>query len=407
MNISTKLARRITINSQFLDGKAKFPKGKEGVADLIEQLGYIQIDTLAVIQRAHHHTLWTRIPNYSLDYLDELQVKDRRIFEYWGHALSYLPMCDYKYYLPRMKQFYDPYGKWEKERLEKYGHLLKPVLNRVRKEGSLSNRDFSKLNKRTPEYGERPNPEAAALEMLFWRGEVMITERRNFHRVYDLTERVLPKGIDTSFPNDEDLGQFLVRRALSSYGIATEKEIRDHIHAAGKEIIADALRNLTEAGEVNQVTVEKRKTIYYALAENISSLSKLKKKKPQLHLLSPFDNLIIQRGRIEELFGFEYALECYVTPSKRVHGYFVLPILWGEEFIGRFDPKADRKAKTLIINNLKFEEGFTSFDDVIPAFAIKLREMAEFNGCEKIRIEKTTPSKIKAKIVKRVKQEME
>ena len=117
--ISLELARKMVLNAQLLDGKTRLLKGKEGIAQTIEKLCYVQIDTLAVINRAHHHTLWTRRPDYDEKMLYELQTKDRRIFEYWGHALSYLPMSDYRFYLHRMRSFYDPYGKWERERLVK------------------------------------------------------------------------------------------------------------------------------------------------------------------------------------------------------------------------------------------------------------------------------------------------
>ncbi len=135
--VSLKQARKMILNAQLLDGGARLPKGKEGVAQTVEKLGYVQIDTISVIERAHHHTLWSRRADYDPQMLYDLQAKDRRIFEYWGHAASYLPMSDYRYYLPRMQAYHDPKGKWEKERLEKYGHWIKPVLKRVLKEGRL------------------------------------------------------------------------------------------------------------------------------------------------------------------------------------------------------------------------------------------------------------------------------
>jgi uncharacterized protein YcaQ len=124
IKISLQQARRIAINAQLLDGKAKPPRGKEGAAQVIENLGYIQIDTLTVIERAHHHTLWTRIQDYKTEMLDELLSRDRRVFEYWGHARSYLPMTDYRYYLPRMKRLDDPYLKWVSARKAPWGRAI-------------------------------------------------------------------------------------------------------------------------------------------------------------------------------------------------------------------------------------------------------------------------------------------
>jgi uncharacterized protein YcaQ len=127
---------------------------------------------------------------------------------------------------------------------------------------------------------------------------------------------------------------------------------------------------------------------------------KLKNTAPRVHLLSPFDNFIIQRDRIKQLFGFDYALECYVTPKKRNFGYFAVPILWGEQFIGKLDPKADRKNRTLLIQNLEFEKEFTDFDRFLPQFAKKLNDFAKFNQCEKVSLNKVSPGKLKKEIKK-------
>ncbi|MHC4757612.1 MAG: DNA glycosylase AlkZ-like family protein [Planctomycetota bacterium] len=125
--VSLKQARRMVLNAQLLDGPVKLSKGKEGAAQTVEKLGYVQIDTISVIERAHHHTLWSRRADYDPQMLHDLQAKDRRIFEYWGHAASYLPISDYRYYLPRMKAYHDPKGKYEKERLEKSGYWIVKV----------------------------------------------------------------------------------------------------------------------------------------------------------------------------------------------------------------------------------------------------------------------------------------
>lgn len=405
IELSNQQARRIAINAQLLDGGAKLFKGKEGAAQIIERLAYIQIDTLTVVERAHHHTLRTRIPNYKPEMLDELLSKDRRIFEYWGHARSYLPMTDYRYYLPRMRRLDDPYLKWEKARLAKYGPYLKKVLKRIRDEGPLGPSDFPAVTGSKKPWSGGRDPNTSAMELLHLQGDLMITERRNFERVFDLTERVLPNNIDTSIPDDDELGRFFVRRALSAYGIATEKEIRDHIHAVKKEPLKKAINELVESEEVISLTIESApKSVYYALKKQLESGLKLKKTSPRVHLLSPFDNFIIQRDRIKELFGFDYALECYVTPKKRKFGFFAVPILWGEQFAGKLDPKADRKNKTLLIQNLEFEKDFTDFDRFLPKFARKLHDFAKFNQCDQISLNKVSPEKVKKEVERALKR---
>ena len=138
----------------------------------------------------------------------------------------------------------------------------------------------------------------------------------------------------------------------------------------------------------------------YALKKQFESGMKLKKTAPRVHLLSPFDNFIIQRDRLKRLFGFDYALECYVTPKRRKFGYFAIPILWGEQFAGKLDPKADRKNKTLLIQNLAFEEGFDDFDHFLPEFAKKLYDFAGFNECEAISLNKVLPAKVKKEVAR-------
>ncbi|MFQ5641551.1 MAG: winged helix-turn-helix domain-containing protein [bacterium] len=407
-NISLQFARRLTLHTQLLDGKTKLPQGKEGVAQAIEKLGYVQIDPLAVIERAHHHTLWTRQPDYERETLHELQAQDRRVFEYWTHALAYLPMSDYRYCLPRMQNFHNSNPtRWVEYYLENYGPLMQPVLERIRQEGPLSSKDFESPPQEKQSTGwSLPKEAKGALELLFWKGDLMVSERRNNQKIYDLTERVLPDDIDTRYPDDDELGQFLVRRALTACGLAQEREIQlfmqpesprdSHIGATSKGVISKSLSDLVEAGEVFQVEIEEiANTGYYALADVIKSAAKLKTPPPQVHLLSPFDSFIIQRERIKQLFGFDYTLEAYLTPAKRRYGYYVLPILWSDNFVGRLDPKADRKKKALQIRNLVFEPEFKAFEDFLTLLAEKLHALARFNRCTKIELEKVLPAKIK------------
>jgi hypothetical protein len=395
VKISLSSARKLALTGQLFYDQVELPRGKEGVAQTVEELGYVQIDTIAVVQRAHHHTLWTRRADYEPQMLHELQAVDRRVFEYWGHAASYLPMSDYRYYLPRMRSYNEPKNRWEQDRLEKHGHLMGPVLERIRHEGPLASKDF-----KPPPGTQRGQwwdwkPAKIALELLFWRGDLMITERRNFQRIYDLTERVLPLDVDTRFPDDDELGKFHVRRALSAYGVAREREVQDHIRAASRAVVSKSLADLVDAGEVMRVEVEGDEGAdYYALAEMLETPGRHQQNPTRVVLLSPFDNLIIQRKRLERLFGFDYRLECYVPAAKRKYGYFALPILWGEKLVGRLDPKADRKSKTFIVRGLFFEPGFADFDAFLPLFADSLSAFARFNQCERVMVENVSPVEI-------------
>jgi uncharacterized protein len=388
MKISIGTARKLILQCQCLDGKQTFAKGKEGIAQTIEHIGYVQIDTIAVIQRAHHHVIWTRRPDYASDMLDQFQAVDRRLLDYWTHAASYVPFRDYRYYLPRMKAVGRSEGTRQFRR--ENAKLFKEVLHRIRHEGALGSADFKTTKKAGSWWGWKPAKRV--LDSLFHSGELMTTARRNFQRLYDLSERVIPAGIDTSEPTPDDFHRFVVRQALATRGILPRDQIRwsyRQFPAAGQ-----FLRELVDAGEAAAVEVEGMDDTFYALSENLDKLPRGRRKK--LHILSPFDNLVIDRRRLLQLFGFDYSIECYLPAAKRRYGYFCLPILWGTDFAGRLDPKADRKSRTFIVRKLTLEPDFDICDSFLPALAEKLQSFAAFNGCEQIAVEATEPRKIKA-----------
>ncbi len=397
--IPLKLAKRMALRSLLLDGRTKVRAGKGGVAEVVGRLGYVQIDTISVIERAHHHVLWTRMPGFRPEHLRRALAKERTVFEYWGHAASYLPMKDYRFYLPMMKSFYDPKNSWFRGWGDKYGGLLEPVKKRIKEEGPLAARDFEHPAGRKGPWWDW-KPAKAALELLFWRGELMIRERRGFERIYDLTERVLPPGTDTRMPTDEELGRFVVRRALGALGVANVREIRDYIRIGDRCIVARALDEMQAAGEIVRLVVEGWKGPAYAFPAALEEGSRLRAGTPRVRLLSPFDNLAIFRPRLKERFGFDYAFECYVPKHKRNHGYFVLPILFGENLVGRLDPKADRADRKLIVRNLVIEPQFASAEGLVPELSRALQDFAHFNGCDEFVLENVRPGSLLSQLRK-------
>lgn len=387
--ITLQQARRLALDGQGLDRPWRLPKGKEGAARLVERLGYVQIDTLAVVERAHHHVLWTRQPTYAPVLLEELLATDRRVFEYWTHAASYVPMADYRFYLRTMQQARDwPRGAtWRRDN----PRIVDQVLERIRREGGLRAADFADPRAQRGTWWDW-KPAKRALEVLFNCGELMVSARPNFQRVYDLPERVLPDGLDTSLPDEEEQGRFVVRRALDKYGVATAEQIRSRQPCAN--LVPAALEQMADAGRITAVQIEDLKGPHYVLTEHLNK--RRHKAPPSLHLLSPFDNLIIDRQHTEALFDFHYRIECYTPAAKRRYGYFTLPMLWGDRLIGRLDPKADRKSSVFHVRALHFEEDFADFDAVLPLLADKLRAFATFCGCDRVEVEKSQPAKAKA-----------
>jgi uncharacterized protein YcaQ len=382
-------ARRLALRAQLLDGPGRPPAGKEGAARVVEHLGYVQIDTLAVVERAHHHTLWARCRGYEAAMLAELHGRDRRVFEYWGHAASYLPLSDYRYYIPKMRAF--PWGSaWMARLLERHRDVMEKVLARVEREGPLRAADFKAPPGRKSEGWWDWKPAKVALELLMSQGRLMVAERQNFQRVYDLTERVLPAGVDTSVPDDDELGRFAVRRALGANAVMTRREIYGHIADLGRAAIDAALAALTAEGEVVPVAIKGLADAEYFVSRE--ALAWRPGTRRRLHILSPFDNAVIQRDRVKGLFGVDYALECYVPAARRRFGYFALPVLWGDDFAAQLDAKAERKAGRLVVKNVALTEGFKTSAEFLDALAAKLVDFARFNGCEGVAVERSRPA---------------
>jgi len=390
-----KLSRRQAIGlhwkKQLLTGPGPV-SGKAGVRSAVERLGYVQIDTISVIERSHHVVLFTRCPDYQARYLDELLWPDQTVFEYWAHAASFIPMTDYRYYLPAIRRKPKP-NSWFEKWSRGNQIVIKKVRRRIERDGPLTAADFpdDPKRKRGPWWDWKP--EKAALEFLFWRGELMIRERRKFQRVYDLTESVLPAGRDVTLPDEKEEKEFFIRRALGSLGAATIQDINRYIVISGR--LNDRLGAMVKNGSAVMVEVEGSDRPHFILPEDLENKKmSVPPEDPVAVFLSPFDNSIILRERTERLFEFPYALECYVPPGKRKYGYFCLPILWQGDLVGRIDPKADRKKRRFIVNNLHLEKKGLDLTLFVPAFTRALKKFAGFHDCLEIQFAKRVPSKI-------------
>lgn len=342
----------------------------------IKHLGYVQIDSISVIQRAHHHVLWSRNPNYHPQEINAL-FQQRAIFEHWGHAASYLPLEDYRYYLPRMKHFLKR-STWGQKRMKEHGHLLPSILNEIRDKGPLKAKDFKQPPRKNKGWWDW-KPAKIALELLYWQGELMVCQRDKFQKVYDLKERFLPSDLNTESPTDKELAEFCVHRALKAHGIMSEKEILKHLPLAPKAEVQKTLSRWVRSQRVGSYHIEGLEEIYYGYAEPL--LSPLPNKAV---LLSPFDNGVIQRQRLIDLFGFTYIFEAYVPAAKRQYGYFTLPILWKDQFVGRTDLKADRKTQVLKVQSLFLEPTCPTASHTVIRDAFL--EMMRFCECQKLAV---------------------
>lgn len=382
--------RFLTLESQGLTKPYPFGKGKDAVLKTVEHLGYLQIDTLSIVERAHHHTLWTRIPDYQTAYLDEL-VEERKIFEYWFHAASYLPMKDFRFVLPQMlnvKQSETHYYNADPK-------VMKYVLDTIRAEGPKKARDFENETKRAGSWWSW-KPTKIALERLFLQGDLMISRRNGMQKTYDLTENVLPKSINTTLPTDLEFAEYLVKTYLNAYGFTTVKQIT---HLKTGELIRrnvdKVLKSMLQARTIQLINIENRPPVF--VYKDLLEKS-LNRTASSIRLLSPFDNSIIHRDRVKQFFDFDYKIECYTPKEKRQFGYFCLPILFGDTFIGRVDCKAHRKEKEFELIHLHIENTKIDIELWINPFLELVKNFATFNNCENLKLTKVSPIKLTDKI---------
>lgn len=379
--LSPKQARLLILESQGLL-QNNFGKGKKAVLAAIQHLRYVQIDTLAVVARAHHHTLWNRLPDYKEYFLSDLLEKDKTIFEYWSHAASYLPMSNYRFSLPRKKAYAEGKSHWfgQDKKMKKY------VFDKIKSEGPLQSKDFE-FKRNDPGRWYEWKPAKKALEQLFMEGKLMVAKRQGFQKVYDLTERVLPSNIDTSFPSSQEYAEHLIHMAIQSHGIVNANEVT-YLQSGLKGPVDKMLKKFLQSGQLIEVMIDGlKKVIFITTPEKINDMGKLKSTNA-VHILSPFDNVAIQRKRLQTIFNFDYVIECYLPEDKRKYGYFTLPVLYNDRFIARLDPKADRIGKTFYVKSIHFEKGFQPDDSFNKLLASNLKDFATFNACSKIVIEK-------------------
>ncbi|MBK6876367.1 MAG: YcaQ family DNA glycosylase [Ignavibacteria bacterium] len=366
-------ARTLAIERQFPSESSV----KKSLLAIIERLGYVQIDTISIVERSHHHILWSRFPAYNQAMLDKMLEKDRSIFEYWSHAASYLPMKDYRFSLPRKISYTTRHKDWRSSNKK----LIRLILDRIRAEGPLSSREFD--GKSTGASGWwNHKPAKAALEFLFHSGDLMVSARKNFAKLYDLPERVLPSSVITDIPGRTDFFKHLITRCIDAQGIVSDLEIL-HLQGKSDKDYLNAVKELEEDGRIVSVSVEGLDNLLFRTRE--SFLEKIRSKSlVTTRILSPFDNTVIHRARLKRLFGFSYTLECYLPEEKRKFGYFCLPVLRGNGFIGMLDCKAHRKGGVLEV--ISAHPVGMHRNKFIEFAKDSLHELAQFADCETVKI---------------------
>jgi len=394
VSMSLTEVRAIALRSQRLaEDLSPFGLGKAAVLKAIQHLGYIQVDPINVLQRAYHHVLWSRVPNYHPDMLHELQDPDAAVFEYWNHAASYLPMTDYRFSMPLMRKYRGEFH-WSDDSPE-LRKSMRRLLTMIRKQGPLMLSEVESTGAVNGwSAGKTSKIERRALHELWMRGDIMIRSRQGVQKIFDLPARVLPAGMDVKMPSRSEAAEYHVRRALRALGIAAPQELH-YLQDAGQASAArEALSALIKRGEAVETRVaDLPKLRLFALRDALELNTPVENN--IVRFLSPFDNLTIQRKRLNWLFDFDYVVEIYVPMGKRKYGYFVLPILWGDRLIGRMDAKANRVGRQLVIHNLVFEPTFQDFEAVKSAFGSALNDFTRFQECDQWKISQVEPKAFK------------
>ncbi|MET0687325.1 MAG: crosslink repair DNA glycosylase YcaQ family protein [Solirubrobacteraceae bacterium] len=354
-SLSLAQARRVALAAQgFADPQPAGAPSGWAVRRLFDRVGLVQIDSVNVLSRAHYLPLFSRVGPYDRELMDRgAHYAPRKLFEYWGHEASLIPVGLQPLLRWRMERAHDDAWGGMRRVQEERPELVADVLDEVRERGPIaaSELEAEERPKRTGPWWDWSDVKRA-IEFLFWSGQVTSARRRGFERLYDVPERVLPaEVIATPTPSVEEAQRGLVRVAARSMGVASERDLRDYFRlptAEAKERIAE----LVEAGELLPVTVEGWRNHAY-----LDPGARFPRRVDACAVLGPFDSLIWERDRVERLFGFRYRIEIYVPAEKRVHGYYVLPFLLGERLVARADLKADRQAGVLRVQAAHAEEG--------------------------------------------------
>ena len=338
-------ARRIWLHAQRLDQPTPFGDGPAATRAAVEHLGYVQIDTIHVIERCHHHILFTRIPGYRREHLHQAQTIDKAVFEYWTHALAYLPTTDFPFYVRDMKQHWHRRSAWFGVVTEEE---VRRVLSRIRRRGALTIRDINDdvLTEKEHEWASR-KPSKRALQLAFYRGQVTISRRTGMLKTYELLNRHFGWRRRPRAATEREVQNYMLDRALRSQGVVSVDSVC-YLVPGRKPAIRRLIQTRVRRGELVPVQLDgagpQEHWVHEEALEPLPAAENL-----LVHILSPFDPLVSQRKRLKLFFGYEHRFEAYVPKPKRVFGYFALPVLVGDRIVAAIDLKADRERGKLLL----------------------------------------------------------
>jgi uncharacterized protein YcaQ len=345
IRLTSSQARRIWLQAQRLDSRTPFGSGPEATPAAVAHLGYVQIDTIHVIERCHHHILYTRIPDYQRDHLRQAQSVDKTVFEYWTHALAYVPTADMRFFVRDMKRYWRRRSVWFSA---VKANDVRRVLSRIRKHGALTIRDINDdvLVEKDHEWASR-KPSKRALQLAFFKGLVTVSQRAGMLKTYELMNRHFGWSRLPPAASERETADYLLDRALRSQGLVSVDSVC-YLDAPRKPSVRRLIEARVRRGELVPVDLPgAQKWPHWARPETLETLPA--DSTELVHVLSPFDPLINQRKRVQLFFDYEHRFEAYVPRHKRVFGYFVCPVLVGDQVVAALDLKTDRERQKLLI----------------------------------------------------------
>jgi uncharacterized protein len=391
VEFSVETARELLLAAQGL-GSVPERATKDDVRGIIRRMGVLQIDSISVVARSPYLVLWSRLGSYEPRWLDEL-LAEGALFEYWSHAACFIPIEDYGLYRRLMIEGGEKTRSWMQAHHEEIEH----VLERVSENGPVRAAEFARTDGKAGGWWEW-KPEKRALEHLFAAGELMISRRENFHRVYDLRERVLAKALpdweDALAPNEQEVRRALALKTVRALGVALARWVPDYFRTP-KKGVSGLLEELADEGSLLRARIEDEPAYLHpdnaGLAEEILSGGL---RSSVTTLLSPFDPVVWDRARALELFGFEYKIEVYTPAARRRYGYYSLPILHSGSLVGRLDAKAHRKQGTFEVKAIHLEPDTLVNDDLVSGLACALRDCAGWHGTPEVLVRRSDPSEL-------------
>jgi len=413
--ISKQTFRRFILGQQGLWPGRRF-KNMIGAESALRQMEALQLDPLNMVARSQDIAMYGRVLNYKPGHLYKMAYQQRKAFDYGGWLMMY-PMSEFPYWQLHMKRR-EAYGLNYESFKHPPADLIKFVLGELRERGPLGNRDFEGAKVKAWSYRGRKEA-SIALFYLWLTGEVMISNRKGFDRIYDLRERVLPREFDYA-ASESEAEDYLGLKVISFLGLARESTWRTwlayNIHRdVSREEAKRRIERLIEQGVISRARVEGSKDGYLYLSSNQPHLSELeagripKKWKPlgasteeEVTLLAPLE-IVSARGRAKKVFDFEYLWEVYKPVHQRRWGYYTLPILYGDDLVARLDPKLDRKTNTLHVLGFWLEDDAPKDEAFASALANGLQRFADMTGAEKVDLGEIKPIKLRSYLKKKFK----